>query len=407
MRSPRLTFGATVAVLLIGALAALSATAGVARATTAPGTRLWQKYVTSPAAGNDAETCIAKGPGGVIFEAGALAGDAVFVAKYDRSGRRLWKRTWSGPDGIGAKVNAVKADAAGNAIIAGGADTLWVGQRDTYVRKYSPRGAVLWTYDSGLIREDFATCLELGDAGFVYVGGVTTGFSSGADYSVTRLYGDSGLSEWTATYAGPGPLGDNDDVPWAMGLDADGNAYLTGISGASVAGEDEAATVKVLSTGAVDWFRRVSSPTGKAQGMDLAIHKASGQTWVTGMWQDAGSKPEVLLVNYTSDGIPAASAFTSVYGTGSYGVAVTLDAAANVVVAWNSYGTTTAYMHGMVSKYDALGSFLWSKEYAAGDAAHTSLFQDVTTDGLGNIYVCGTSGVAPGTSRFFAAKYKR
>ncbi|MFQ5872223.1 MAG: SBBP repeat-containing protein [Dehalococcoidia bacterium] len=122
-------------------------------------------------------------------------GDA-FVRRYNASGDELWTRQFGSPASDVASSAAI--DDEGNIYAAGmtlgglpGNET--AGESDAFLRKYSPEGAELLTWQFGSVADDMARSVTVGAGGTVYLAGVTLGnlldqFSlGGADAFLVRV----------------------------------------------------------------------------------------------------------------------------------------------------------------------------------------------------------------------------
>lgn len=106
----------------------------------------------------------------------------VFVLKLDGNGVKLWTRllgTASGETGAG-----VATDGAGSALVAGGTQGALDGQAsaggtDLFVAKYDGNGTKLWTRQLGSADHDRANAVAADGAGNAFVAGDTAGALDG------------------------------------------------------------------------------------------------------------------------------------------------------------------------------------------------------------------------------------
>ncbi len=212
-----------------------------------------------------------------------------------------------------------------------------------------------------------------------------TGNASGQSVKATE--------EWVAIY--DGTASQRDDGVGAV-VDAGGNVYVTGNSGADFA------TVKYDKTGAELWRARYSATsTSSDQPVALAVDDA-GNVYVAGQ-SNAGSW-DYLLIKYDASG---AEQWVQTYdGAGGND---TLYDMAVVDVSGQTYiyvtGSSEANRSSSASadyatvKYDAAGTELWVARY---DAGSTDAAQSLVVDGSGNAYVTGyTYQVAPESRRYY------
>ena len=96
--------------------------------------------------------------------------------------------------------------------------------------------------------DDYVSDIAVDASGNVYVTGYSFDSTAGTTYKIdyaTVKYNSSGVQEWSAIYNGPT---DNMDFAYSIGVDADGNVYVTGGSRVDETIE-EWATIKYNSFG--------------------------------------------------------------------------------------------------------------------------------------------------------------
>jgi hypothetical protein len=102
----------------------------------------------------------------------AAGGDDAFVRAYDRHGKVLWTRQFGTPT-ADYGFQAV-ADGSGVVVVGSTDGDLWgrgrLGQGDAFLRKYSPRGRLLWTRQFGTPGRDAALNVSLQGMRLVVVG---------------------------------------------------------------------------------------------------------------------------------------------------------------------------------------------------------------------------------------------
>lgn len=102
-----------------------------------------------------------------------VGGQDGFLAKYDTSGNSLWIRqvTTTATD----KLNTVDVDLTGNVVIGGSTEGtlsgINQGRDDLYIRKYSPEGDILWTYQAGSILDEAIGDIAIDTEGNIYGAG--------------------------------------------------------------------------------------------------------------------------------------------------------------------------------------------------------------------------------------------
>ena len=207
---------------------------------------------------------------GNVFVTGESGG--LVTIKYNSSGQLMWSRNGNGSNG-----RKILIDSSGNVVV-----TSW-GNDDRFVTiKYNSDGDLLWEafYDGNPNGFDSAWDMALDASDNIYV----TGISSNAlnnDYATVK-YNSSGVQQWASRFNDA----DNErDHARAIAVDGNGNAYVTGMTGAK-SGRNTTVyygTVKYNSTnGDQEWVALYKGPdNGGSDGFDVAVD-ASGNVYVTG-----------------------------------------------------------------------------------------------------------------------------
>lgn len=157
---------------------------------------------------------------------GPQAGERdAFVRKYDSRGVLLWGRQF-GTETLDAAFGAA-SDRHDNVYVVGGTygslGGPYSGNDDTFVRKYSPAGNVLWTrqFGAGYLDGGFESEISVsGDN--VYVAGTANPYTSNAD-AFLKNFSSSGVERWTEVF---GTL--SSDTARDVAVDGRGNAYVVG-----------------------------------------------------------------------------------------------------------------------------------------------------------------------------------
>jgi hypothetical protein len=166
--------------------------------------------------------------GGLDDEVNSGNSDA-FLTKFDSSGTRQWTRLLgtTGSD----TAYGVAVDAAGNAYVTGGIESLEGGtaNSDVFVAKYAPDGTRTWVRQFGTFCSEWANSIALGTGGSLYVVGEITQCafpgntsSGGYDAFVAQLDGGGDL-QWVRQFGTS-----NHDKAKGVTTDSAGNAYVTG-----------------------------------------------------------------------------------------------------------------------------------------------------------------------------------
>lgn len=180
-------------------------------------------------------------------------GDA-FLRKYDKSGKVIWGRQFGTSQTD--FVVGVASDSANNAYVAGWTYGSLAGSKggdDSFVRKYSPSGVVLWTRQFGTKNGDYASSIGVSGSS-VYVVGTISNYETGDYDAFIQKLGADGTSRWRKVFGTRYPDGAFDVV-----TDGRGKVYVVG-SGALVAtdpdGYDTLFIRKYTSGGGVVWTKQ-------------------------------------------------------------------------------------------------------------------------------------------------------
>lgn len=207
------------------------------------GNLAWVARYDGPASMRDEATAIAVDHrSGNVYVTGqsainAASSDYATVA-YNSDGKQLWAERYNvRPDGE-ARANAIAVDDEGNIYVTGSCRFTTKGytQIDIVTVKYGSDGNRLWEarYDSLVKQSDRANAIAVDDSGSVLVAGSSEDIGSGNDY-ITIKYDSNGEELWHARYDGPDSL---DDSARAVGIDDEGNVYVTGFSHSNEASSD-------------------------------------------------------------------------------------------------------------------------------------------------------------------------
>ena len=211
-----------------------------------------------------------------------------FVRKYSPSGTELWTHQFGTP--ALDRAWAVAVDGTGNIFIAGVTEGILSGQTragldDCFVRKLSPAGTELWTRQFGSPAQDRATAVTTDEAGNVIVAGYTYGpmpgqTHAGAWDSFVTKFSPEGAALWTSQF---GTL--LSDEVFGVAVDRTGTIFAAGNTEGSLPGQTSAgawdAFVRAFSPeGAVIWTFQFG--TAESEGVTGAAAGGAGDVLVVG-----------------------------------------------------------------------------------------------------------------------------
>ena len=324
-----------------------------------------------------------------------LANDAsnfndFMTVRYGPNGVQMWAAAFENP-AAGFQHDqavAVAVDGDGNTYVTGqsfnGAN--W----DYMTVKYDAAGAQQWAtpFNGSVNSHDTPSAIAVGAGGDVYVTGQSVS-ATGYDY-LTVKYNASGVQQWASSYNGSGS---NDEYPYALHVDASGNAYVTGQALRAVTGWD-VLTVKYNSAGVQQWAVPFAGPFNYDVGYAVSADTA-GNVYVTGYVQVDGSTGDALTVKYNSSGVQQ---WARTFENPAVGVhhdmtfSHALDAGGNLYATGYSGSVGTGLYDYLTLKYDMSGTLEWAQMFdnpAAGSQDDTAY--SIALDGLGSIYVVGRS----------------
>lgn len=346
------------------------------------GNQLWVARYNGPANRHDIPIALAVDAIGNVYVTGYSAASRRFseappgqfsaydsdyaTVKYDANGNQLWVARYNGPASTNDGASALGLDSAGNVYVTGHSEgsmkidpTYFFAtyDEDYATVKYDTNGNQLWVARYNGSASEGATALAVDKTtNNVYI----TGNSNG-DYSTIK-YDNNGNQLWLMRYNGPG---NSYDAARAVGVDAAGNAYVTGES-MGVSSSVDYATVKYDSNGNQLWAARYNGPTNANNNFDSAYAlavDAIGNVFVTGESDGAGTLHDIATIKY--DGNGNQSWVVRHNGTGSgydVGAALTTDGAGNVYVTGTNF-ESVGICDYVTLKYDSNGNKLWQAGY--------------------------------------------
>ena len=228
--------------------------------------------------------------------------------------------------------------------------------------------------DSGY---DVANDITVDGDGNVYLTGRCT--NGNDDYATMKL-NSTGTVEWVEYYDGPAS---GDDHGNAITLDGMGNVYVTGfIDGGGVTFNDYM-TIKYSNDGNLLWTARFNGPGYyNDEAFDIAVG-SDGSVYVTGT-----SDEDYATIKYNENGVQQWVAFyDGPGGDTDYPYSVAVDDSGSVFVTGGSYGDD-GHWDSATIKYDNDGIEQWVSRYN-GSGDYHDYAVDLLLDGNGYIYITG------------------
>ena len=296
---------------------------------------------------NDFGGAVAVAPDGSVYATGFFTGIATwdgganpdvelttfsdfdaFVAKYTPAGDLAWVRQAGGTGQDTGRDLAV--DAAGNVYLVGGFEgtgsfgdvTLTsAGSSDAFLAKYDPDGNVVWARRGGSDQGDLAYGVAVTDDGAAHVSGSFRGVaqfgglpiqSAGATDVFVVQYDADGEPVWVE---GIGADGSEFTRGGGIGLDADGNVYVTGSFSNTIlvasdvlvsTGFTDVFVAKLSAEGDELWGRRGGGDgTNFSAALTVAENNVGVFVFATGYIDGSGTFVEAPITTQARDGYVA------------------------------------------------------------------------------------------------------
>jgi YD repeat-containing protein len=289
-----------------------------------------------------------------------------------------WVRRYDGPAHGVDMAEGIAVDSAGNVYVTGrsASDTSGNPQYLDFVTiKYYPNGDTAWVRRADFGGKDIPSGLGVDAQGNVYVTG-----TNNDSRMVTVKYDSAGHQKWAKLY-GSRALCDD------LALDQDGNVIICG-------GDTRASTdcvlIKYRPNGDTAWTRFYDW-AGYDDDLDALAATSNGEICAVGFCSDTSPGGNILALKYDSAGNwQWATSYDGPQHGADWPTAVAVDGAGNSYVAAvsdNGYGTTTDYL---TIKYDSLGETLWTRRYD-GPAHDWDQARAVAVNDGGRIYITGYS----------------
>lgn len=306
----------------------------------------------------------------------------IMLIKYLADGTLSWSKVYNGYGNSTEVPRALAIDVNGDVIVGGYA----FGVSDDFLAlKYSPDGTLKWAkqYDYN-DREEQVKGMALDAIGNIYLTGPTAKFT-GDDFLAMKI-GTDGTQIWAKSFNG---VADNMDTPAAIGVDTDGNVYVTGTTISSP--YSDILTIKYSNSGDTVWTNIFNSTSNYTDAPTSLAIDANGNVIISGNSSSGQttSWDDILVLKYLSDGTQSwKTTWTGPLTNQDLAKAMTLDADGNIyVVGSSNTGTWTDYVTLEVL---ADGNISWSKTYN-GTGAKTDVGLAIQLDNSKNVIVTGNA----------------
>jgi uncharacterized delta-60 repeat protein len=357
------------------------------------GEDVWTALFDGPGTSSDAPVALCMDGSGNIAATGTSVDSAdvysFLTVRYDPSGAVSWADRFAGGDAVD-----VAADAAGNIYMTG---TAWdsTSSSDFLTVKYDSSGGRRWVarYNRLGSSLEHVKGLAVDSSGCVYVTGVSYSTSTGNDMYTVK-YDSTGTQQWVTSYTG---FGNRSDIPRAIVVDAQGNAYVTGTTWTDTpVSHSNYVTLKYSPAGQILWASLYNGPgNGLDSPWDVVVDR-NGYVYVTGESYGSQANYDYATVKYNPWGDEVWVARYS--HTGS-----SVDLSRAIVVGEGGESYVTGFSAGAFAtvKYNAYGEQEWVAR--RGSSGGTRAF--LAMDRSGSVYVSGTNAALQGESEFLTLAY--
>jgi len=302
-----------------------------------------------------------------------------------------WGRVFQGQGKASDRVAAITTDPSGNIYVAGHAGNHH-GAPDAFAMKRNLQGDTLWTYyyDAGGNNEDYATAIEVDNAGNTYITGNSHNAASFIRECFVAKILPSGAEDWSVRYT---PGGNMESFGKALTVDASGNVYVCGYSD-PLSGSSDWLVIKYNSSGAEQWVDVLNGPgSGDDEAFGLAIGP-NGNITVCGFVYDVNASGYInaFVKQYTPAGGTAWSdTWTNAAFTGAdKAFEVGYSTAGDIFIGGETINSSGSNRDAFAMRYDQAGNQQWVHIYTDINTTSDEHLTRVAVDDSGNVYFTGT-----------------
>ena len=314
---------------------------------------------------------------------------------------QTWLRTHNGSANGTDEALFHTTDSAGNVYAAGKIFSTGSGF-DIFVSKYDANGSTIWerTFDGTGNAKDIAYAVKVDNSGNVFLAGESTGDSTGADF-ITIKYSSDGSEQWINRYDGNS---NSMDFIEKLLIDDLGNVIVLGTS-YEIGNLFDLVLIKYSNAGIMQWTKTYN---GQASGNDIADDlalDAAGNIFVAANSFGSGTLSDFLILKYNSNGDTLWSRKYNgpVNGHDNF-TSMTIDNNGDIAIAGSSVGSGTS-LDFAVLKYSSMGELLWLRRYTGPATSSPDEPKAIAHDSAGNIYVTGTSVGQSTSYDYLTVKY--
>ena len=268
----------------------------------------------------------------------------------------------------------------GGTVIVGGTTSFSHGSTDGFIIKLRRDGTKAWAKTFGTSTDEFfARVLQMADAGFVVLGGITNTTTS-FDVIVAK-FSSRGKMLWKKTFSTTGF-----DHPSGMALTPDGGIVV--IIASDVSGGTRTVVSRLNAQGAVQWTKIYGS-SGTHVGLSISA-AADGTLYLTEIYTAQGSQTSAtVLSKLDPDGIPIWSKLLRIRKR-NFAAFVQVQSDQTLLLSGNA-STGSDDAKGILIGLNSNGQLLWRKRFNP-DARPVFVGSSESDAASGSIYVAGCAG---------------
>ncbi|MDI7230300.1 SBBP repeat-containing protein [Leptospira santarosai] len=285
-----------------------------------------------------------------------------------------------------------------------------------FIIKYDSNGNKQWTRLSGQANGNInPKNITIDSIGNVYLTGGTASGLDGQNYTGSEgyflmKYNSSGIKQWTIVFAGP--------TPSAVAFDnMNSKIFITGfifnlnsMDGIARTGAEDAFLIKLDSNGNKLWTKLLGSPGQRLNSNSVSVD-TSGNAYITGLSSasidgqtKSGGYYDLLIAKYDPNGnrvwtrlLGVTGDFFSVNNRSAIGNGISVTKDSNLFITGSTTGNLDGQSHSDVlsgsaknlflTKYDLDGNKKWTT--LSGSKGYTIEINGLTTDSTNHPYVTG------------------
>jgi len=333
-------------------------------------------------------------------------GDKIFTAKISSAtGAVLWSAIFNGSEIDYDGGQAVAFDSAGNVFVTGFSNEVGEANNIRTIKYDGATGAQLWSasFNGSANGNDIGNAIAIDSAGDVLVTGRSHDAGSNFNIRTLKYNGATGAQIWSAAFNGST---NGADIGNAIALDSAGNVFVTGTSTEI----DQFVNIRTVkyngATGAQMWAATVNGSANNDEISFAIAIDAAGNAVVTGGSQESGQGYNIRTIKY--DGATGTelwnSQFNGALNANDIGRAVAIDASGHVLVTGNSRDAGSGDNIRTIKYHGATGAQLWSREFS-GSIPTTQRGSAIALDAAGHVLVTGFSNDAGSLQNIRTLRY--